>query len=165
MRSTNNATISLGRPITSPVLIPVIHNSTPKCISEPFMVDGEPYKVTCVSFGTPHGAVLVDNVDSVDVPSIGSSLGTHALFPKGASIVFVEVIDSDNLKARIWQQGEGEVEFTTEAACVAATAAMMLQKIMKNETNVALGSLAFHVKWDRGSDNVYLTGSSDLMQA
>lgn len=128
------------------------------------MVNGEVYKVTCVSFGTPHGAVLVDDVDSVDVPSIGSALGTHALFPKGASIVFIQVIDGGTLKARLWQRGEGEIAFTPEAACVAAAVATMLQKIMKHETAVTLGDYTVRVKWDRGVNEVYLTGPAELIQ-
>lgn len=165
MQLTNTTTISLGKPVTAPVLIPVIHDSTPNCINDPFMVNGKLYNVTCVSFGAPYGAVLVDDVDNADVSSIGSALGTHVLFPKGASIVFIQVVDRDSLKARVWRRGEGEAVFTPEAACVAVIVAIMLQKIMKHEADIVMGDHTFHVKWDMWSDNVYLTGPSDLVQA
>ena len=161
----NNTTISLGKPVTVPVLVPVEHKSTPTCINEPFMVNGKPYGVTAVSFGTPHGAVFVDDIDSVDVSSLGSALGTHPLFPKGASIVFVQVIDRDSLKARLWQRGEGEAEFSSEAVCAAAATAMMLQKIIKHETEVCMNGRTFNVQWNRTDENVYLTGAADLIQA
>lgn len=164
MQQANNVTISLGKPITIPVLVPVEHNSTPTCINNPFMVDGKPYKVTTMSFGTPHGAVFVDSTESVDVSDLGSALGTHALFPKGASIVFIQMIDKKTLKARLWQRGEGETAFTSEAACVAGTAAMMLQKILEYEADVIMGGNTFHVKWNRGCDDVTLTGLADLIK-
>lgn len=165
MQSTISATISLGKPITAPALITVAHSSTPNCIDEPFMMDRKPYKFTCVSFGTPHCAVFVDNVDDVDVPALGAKLGTHALFPKGASIVFIQMLDKDSLKARLWQRGKGEATFTPEAACVAGTAAMMLQRVSGYKANVSMDDNTFQVRWDRGGGDVSLTGAAGLVRA
>lgn len=154
----NDKIISMGSPITAPVLVPVEHKSTPTCINDPFMVDGKCYPVTAMSFGTPHGAVFVDDVDSVDVPALGSALGTHPLFPKGASIVFIQVLgkalDKGDLKARVWQHGAGETDFAPEAVCVAGTAAMMLQKILLSKVNVHMGKGRYCVSWDRQTDNI-----------
>ena len=163
MNAANTATISLGKPITIPVLIPVEHKATPTCINNPFMVDGRCYKVTAMSFGSPHGAVLVDDVDSLDVTALGAKLGNHVLFPKGASIVFVQMLDRENLKARLWQRGQGEITFTPEAVCVAATTAMMLQKVLGNTASVSMGGNSFHVKWDRGGE-VCLTGATESFE-
>lgn len=163
MKSMNSATISLGKPITAPVLVPVEHKSTPSCINDPFMVNGTCYKVTAISFETPHGAVIVDDVDNVDVSSIGSALGTHTLFPKGASIVFIQVIDRESIKARLWQKGIGEIEFSCEGACVAVTVSMMLQKVIKQRANVLMGGNTVQVEWDMISD-VKLTGPYDLIK-
>ena len=156
MQSTNSTAISLGKPITSPTLIAVKHRSTPTCINSPFMVSGKCYSVTAMSFGTPHGAVFVEDADNTDVPALGLALGTHPLFPEGASIVFIQVLDNENLKARLWQRGEGEISFTHEAACVAGTATMMLQKTFEDKINVSMGSGTFSMQWDKGSGNVYL---------
>lgn len=166
MQPENNITVSLGKPVTIPVLVPVEHKSTPTCINDPFMVNGERYLITAMSFGTPHGAVVVDDVDSFDVPKLGSALGTHALFPKGASIVFIQVIDTDNLKARLWQRGEGEIPFTPEAVCVAGTAARMLRKTFKDEINVSMSGGKFNVNMSSGKDGneVSITGHADLFK-
>jgi diaminopimelate epimerase len=155
-------TISLGKPVTAPCLVPVLHASTPTCINQPFMVDGEVYRVTALSFGTPHGVVLVDDVAAVDVPKIGSALDTHALFPKGASIVFAQVIDGETIKARLWQNDGGEAVFTHEAACAAVAAAMMLQRLTKYKITVIMGEYTFVSEWDRVGD-ITLTGEAALM--
>lgn len=157
MQVVDKKTISLGKPILSPALIPVTHKSTPNCINETFMVNGEPYKVTALSFGSPHGAVVVDDVDNIDVSSIGSLLGTHPLFPKGASIVFIQILDGESLKARLWQYDTGESAYSPEAACVAATAAMMLHKILIDTVRVSMGCNNYIVEWDKCSANVTLT--------
>ena len=164
MNSENKTTISFGEPITTPCLVPVIHNPPPtRCINKPFNVNGEWYNVTAMSFGSPHGAVFVDDVDSVNVSAIGSMLGTHVLFPKGASIVFIQTLNSETLKIRLWQHSEGEIPFTSEAVCVAGTAAMMLQKTLASKVNILIGNETFQVHWDRCAGSVSLTGACHLI--
>ena len=162
---TNNITISLGEPITAPVLVPVVHNSTRACINNPFKVGREYYKITAMSFGNPHGAVFVEDVDKVDVQALGSALGNHVLFPKGANIVFIQVLDKNNVKARLWQLGEGETTFTAEAACVAGTAAMMCQKTPFSEISVSMGGNVFQMEWNKGKKEVTLIGAENLLAA
>ena len=165
MLSENTVTLSMGEPITAPVLVPVLHSSTPTCINNPFMVNGKCYRVTAMSFGNPHGAVFVDDVDKVDLQTLGSALGNHVLFPKGANIVFIQPVDRENIKARLWQRGDSKVTFTPEAACVAGTAAMMCQKVLYDGANVSLGGNVFRMKWNRGSGEVTLTGPEALLKA
>lgn len=155
MTLTKNNYVSMGKPIKSPCLIPVKHDSTPNCINEPFMVDGEFYKVTCVSFGTPHGVVFTEDVESIDIEHVGASLEMHPLFPEGASIIFVQTLNRQRLKARLWQRGQGKIPYTSEAVCVAMTAAKMLQKI-ETETEVLMGDKNFNVLWNGADENVYL---------
>ncbi len=158
-------TVSLGKPIQAPVLIPVIHAATPNCVNEPFMVDGQSYRVTCVSFGTPHGVVFVDDIESTDVTALGAALGAHSLFPQGASIVFVQALDGEQLKARVWQRGVGEVASTPEALGVALTAACLTQKVFLREADVSMGGHSFHVEWKGEDNSVYVTGPAELLSA
>ncbi len=164
MKKSNTITVSFAEPVTAPVLVPVEHNATPACINDTFMVNGTPYGVTAMSLGSPHAAVLVDDVDSVDVPALGSALGNHVLFPKGASIVFIQMLDSRTLKVRLWQRGEGETEFSSEGACVAGAAAIMLQKTLTRRVSVYMGGGVSQVEWGWGS-GVSLTGPADLLGA
>lgn len=165
MNSTMSKSVSLGKPIMAPCLIPVEHKATPNCINDPFMINGDCYKVTAMSFGSPHGAVFVEDVDAVNVQKIGSSLGTHCLFPKGASIVFIQMLDRETLKARLWQRGKGEIAYTAEAVCVAGVTAMMHQKILTNKASVRMGDNVFQVEWNRGTGDVSITGTADLQEA
>jgi len=156
--------VNMGKPVTAPCLIPVLHASTPKCINSPFMVNGEPYGVTALSFGSPHGAVFVDDVDSVDVAALGAALGTHALFPQGASIVFAQVIDKENVKARLWHRDHAGILFTPEAAAVAGTAAKMLQKVSSGDVAVSMSENTINVGWNHGDDDAVLTGKASLFR-
>jgi len=145
MHAENITTLVMGSPVTTPHSIPVLHTSTPSCVGEPFMVNGEIYRVTALSFGTPHGAVLVEDIDSVDVETLGAALGTHARFPKGASIVFFQVYDKNSIKVRLWQRAIGETPLTPEAVCVAGTAAKMLKKIHTGDVRILMGDYSIQV--------------------
>lgn len=146
--------ISLGKPITIPVLIPVHHKSTPKCINSPFMVNGEAYSVTAMSLGTTYGAVMVDDINQINITAVGHALSTHPLFPEGANIVFIQMLDKSNFKARLFVRGAGEAISSPEAAGVAATTVMMLQKTWENEVNTQMGE-TFRIKWDRCDGEVF----------
>ena len=150
MTRTNAAKIFFEGPVIAPVLVPVVHNAPPACINSPFMANDAVYSVTAMSFGSPHGAVFVDDVDSVDVASLGAALGNHVLFPQGASIVFIQMLDSQTLKARLWQHGAGETDCTPEGACVAGTAAIMLLKTTEHRVRVRMGGTVSEVEWGWG---------------
>lgn len=163
MNSIMCRTVSMGKPIMIPCLIPVKHDSTPNCINDPFVINGKCFKVTAMSFGSPHGAVFVDNIDAVDVQGTGSALGTHSLFPKGANIVFIQILDNETVKARLWHLEKGETDFSAEAVCVSGVTAMMLHKVLTDRVNVYMGDNVFQVQWNRGTYEVYLTGPADLL--
>lgn len=154
--------VSMGRPITAPSLIPAVHKATPACINVPLKLDGGYVKVTALSFCTPHGIVFAQDVDDLDVGRMGAQLGTDAFFPQGASIVFAQMLDGENLKARLWQRGGSEASFTPEAACAAVVAAIMLQMTKAHGAHVAMGQRKCLVTWDMGADNVYMTEPADL---
>jgi len=158
-------TISMGKPVLAPFLVPVKHNATPNCINAPFMINGECYKITAMSFGSPHGAVFMDCIDTSDIPNIGRALGTHSLFPKGANIVFIQMLDNETLNARLWCIGKGETDFSAEAVCVAGVTAMMLHRILSDKATVRMGDYRFTVDWNRGTTETFLTGPAEIFEA
>ncbi len=162
MKILNATTIHYQDPILEPVLIPVEHNATPLCINDTFMVNGTPYGVTAMRLETPYGAVVVDDVEAVDVESLGCALSNHALFSEGANIVFIQVLDRQTLKARLFLRGEGET-VTSEAVCVAGVAAMMLQKTLGQRVRVFMGGGVSVVEWSWGR-GISLTSPTSLLE-
>ncbi len=162
MKILNATTTHYQDPILEPVLIPVEHNATPLCINDTFMVDGKPYGVTAMRLDTPHGAVVVNDVEAVDVESLGAALGNHALFPEGASIVFIQVLDRQTLKARLWRLGKGEA-VTPESVCVAGVAAMMLQRTLGHRVRVFMGGGVSVVDWSWGK-GISLSSPARLLE-
>ena len=49
-------------------------------ISQPMLVRGEVYLVTCVSMGNPHAVVFCDDVDNLPLAEIGPLFERHENF-------------------------------------------------------------------------------------
>ena len=154
--------VSFGSPVMAPYLIPVSHTSSPSCINQPFMVEGQAFHVTSFSLqgaagARPYGAVITDSVEALDVSSQGQALCKHPLFPLGADIVFVEVERKDSLKARLFTKEEGDSGFSERGACAAFVAARILEKTYGSAL-VAMGGKTCRVEWDGVDGDVRLSG-------
>lgn len=52
---------------------------------------GSDWEVTCVSMGNPHAVVFVDDVDAVDLATVGPYFENHPSFPARINTEFVQV--------------------------------------------------------------------------
>ena len=98
--------VDMGSPNWERSSLPMVGQGT--CINENLDVDGEVYKVTCLSMGNPHCVIFVDKVDDFPVEQIGRKIENHKTFPKRTNVGFVQVLNPHELKLRVWERGCGE---------------------------------------------------------
>ena len=137
-----SVSVDMGVPALDVRKIPVIYPKE-QMIEEPLEVDGRIYHVTCISMGNPHCVIFVDeDVREMDLTSIGPKFETHSVFPHGVNTEFVNVIDREHLRMRVWERGSGETLACGTGACAAAVAAMKTE-LCEHRVEVALlgGSL------------------------
>ena len=97
----------MGEPILKPELVPVVGEGE-MLVDEPIMVDGEEYRMTCVSMGNPHAVVFLDeDVKNLEIEKIGPKFENHECFPKRVNTEFVKVIDRQTVEMRVWERGSG----------------------------------------------------------
>ena len=70
--------VDMGAPNWERSSIPMVGQGT--CINENLNVNGETFKVTCLSMGNPHCVIFVDNVDNFPVDQIGPKIENHKVF-------------------------------------------------------------------------------------
>lgn len=128
--------VDMGKAILVPKDIPV-KSDKERFISEPVTVDGSEYKITCVSMGNPHAIVYLDGVDELPLEKMGPSFENHELFPDRINTEFIEVLDSENLKMRVWERGSGETFACGTGAC-ASVVASVLNGYCKKGTEVTV---------------------------
>ncbi len=110
------------------------------CINEALKVeDDEIYNVTCLSMGNPHCVIFVENVDESPVEYIGPIIENHDAFPKRTNVGFVQVLNKNELKVRVWERGCGETQACGTGTCAAVAAANKLGKVKDKVTVHVLG--------------------------
>src|SRR3990172_7593637 len=99
------------------------------CIDQNLQVDGEQYKITCLSVGNPHCVVFVTEVESFPVEVVGPKIENHKLFPKKTNVEFVQVLNENELRVRVWERGCGETFACCTGACASVAAGKLLGKV------------------------------------
>ena len=134
------AVVDMGPAELSPELIPVkISGEEREGISVPCVVDrkvrigGEDYSITCVSMGNPHAVVFVDEVEDLDLPSIGPKFERNELFPESVNTEFVKVLGENELRMRVWERGSGETWACGTGTCATVVAACLSGYTKKGE--------------------------------
>jgi len=149
--------VNLGRPILRPDLIPIDAGGE-LFVDQPITVLGQRYEVTCVSMGNPHAVVFVQHLDRVDLPVLGPAFEHHPLFPERVNTEFVQVLDRQTLKMRVWERGSGETLACGTGAAASAVAAI-LNGLCDNVVTVQLLGGDLEIEWDRDNTGfVYQTG-------
>ena len=155
------ATVDMGKAELAPARIPVKFEGL-TAVDRPITVGGEEYRITCVSMGNPHGVVFCKSPDAVPLETVGPLFEHHELFPERINTEFIQVIDRQTLKMRVWERGSGETWACGTGACAAAVAAVENGFCDKNtDITVKLRGGELVIRYT--DDTVYLTGSAETV--
>ena len=154
--------VNMGEAILNPKDIPVNINKD-KIVNETITVDNKEYDITCVSMGNPHCIVYMDNIDDLEIDKIGPKFENHELFPERINTEFLEVIDKNTIKMRVWERGSGETYACGTGAC-AATVASVLNNYCNIDEEVTVKLLGGDLKIKYLSNGlVYMTGPAEFV--
>lgn len=153
----NEVIVDMGEPMFQDKNIP--YN-----VYEPFNkdldidVNKEKMRFTVVSMGNPHAITFIENVDDLNIEKYGPIIEKNPIFPNRTNVEFVEVIDKNNIKVRVWERGVGETFACGTGACAAVVASGLNGYTGENVTvNLPGGKL--QIEW--GKDNhIYMQGTA-----
>jgi diaminopimelate epimerase len=110
-----------------------------------------------VGMGNPHAVFFVDDLDAIDIQSVGPTLENDALFPERANIGFVQVLARDELRLRVWERGAGLTLACGSGACAALVATHRRGKCDRRaRLHVDGGSLI--IEWRAEDGHVLMSG-------
>jgi diaminopimelate epimerase len=110
-----------------------------------------------VGMGNPHAVFFVDDLDAVDLTSVGPVLENHALFPEQANIGMVQVLGADALRLRVWERGAGLTRACGSGACAALVAAHRRGKCGRR-AHLTLDGGALIIEWRADDGHVLMSG-------
>lgn len=151
--------VDMGEPILEPENIPVISKEAPvKDLT--INADDKNLKFTCVSMGNPHAITFIkEDVNEFDVHKYGKIVENSKEFPKKTNVEFINIIDKNNIKMRVWERGTGETLACGTGAC-ASTVASILNGYTDRKVNVELLGGTLEIEWNEKDSHIYMTGSA-----
>ena len=151
--------VDMGEPILKPEDIPVLAEKEP-VLMEDLEVDGETFRMNCVSMGNPHAVIFVEEeVAKLPLQEMGPKFENHPRFPKRINTEFARVLDRKNIEMRVWERGSGETLACGTGACATAVAAI-LNGLADEEVTIHLRGGDLRIRWDREKNRVFMTGSA-----
>lgn len=152
----------MGEPIINSKDVPVNFEKE-TVINEPVNIADGKYNITCVSMGNPHCIVYMKDIDNLNLTEIGPKFENDSLFPERINTEFVEIINENTIKMRVWERGSGETLACGTGAC-ASVVASILNGYCKKDEDITVKLIGGDLKI-RYSNNgfVYMTGPAEFV--
>jgi len=113
--------------------------------------------VAPVSMGNPHAVLLVDDVDTAPVGTVGPQVQASPRFPRGVNVGFLQVLDRGHVRLRVFERGVGETLACGTGSCAAVVAGIRLGLLDADVQVQARGGL-LSIAWAGGTAPVMMTG-------
>ena len=155
----NDVIVNMGPPILSPADIPFVPESIDKTQSTTYKIDVAGYgtvELGAVSMGNPHGVILVDSVEDAPVELLGPLVECHSSFPQKVNVGFMEIVNRNHIKLRVFERGSGETKACGTGACGAVVSGIV-RGLLDSRVQVDLPGGSLTIEWD-GQGDVIMTG-------
>lgn len=150
--------VDMGEPRLERADIPMV-GPPGKVLDEPLKIGSVAYRITAVSMGNPHCIVFVPDVDQIQLQALGPRIETHPSFPRKTNVEFIQVLNRDEVKMRVWERGAGETMACGTGACAAAVACVLNGHTGRKVTvHLSAGDLL--IEW-AVNNRIYMTGPAE----
>ena len=147
-------TVDMGEPILNKEEIPFISDSK---FVELKVLDRE-FVFTPVSMGNPHAITFIKELDTFDIDKYGKIVESDSHFPNKTNVEFIEIIDKNNIKMRVYERGTGETLACGTGASASVVAAY-LNNLTDRTVNVKLLGGSLNINYNEDG-HVYMTGEA-----
>ena len=157
VKDDNQIRVNMGEPIWEPAKIPFTANKFEKN----YILRTDIQTVLCgaVSMGNPHCVVQVDDIQTANVEQLGPLLESHERFPERVNAGFMQIINKEHIKLRVYERGAGETQACGSGAC-AAVAVGIMQGLLNNRVQVDLPGGSLIIEWNGVGHQLYMTGEA-----
>ncbi|MEY4362958.1 MAG: putative Diaminopimelate epimerase [Pseudomonadota bacterium] len=121
------------------------------------LANGDQVQVGVVSMGNPHAVQRVDDVEHAPVSEQGPLIENHAAFPNRVNAGFMQVINRQEIRLRVFERGAGETLACGTGACAAVVAGVRWGWLdAQVQVHTRGGDLT--IAWAGEGQPVYMTG-------
>jgi diaminopimelate epimerase len=148
-------TVNMGIPKHLPEEIPIKAVHVEKFYSA--IVDGVERAFGAVSVGNPHAVLQVNDIDHAPVATLGPKLENHTIFPERANIGFMQIINRQHIKLRVYERGAAETLACGSGACAAVVIGIE-QNLLDAQVKVELSGGSLDISWLGHGQPVFMDG-------
>jgi diaminopimelate epimerase len=159
LREDGLVSVAMGIPDFDPASLP-FEAEHPLADTHRIDLPGGPVEFAVVSMGNPHAVVMVPNVATAPVDSVGPALENHVRFPRRVNVGFMEIVDAQHVRLRVHERGAGETPACGTGAC-AAVAIGRRAGLLDAEVEVEVAGGSLRVQWEGPGQPVWLTGPAE----
>ncbi len=120
-------------------------------------IDGEP---GAAGMGNPHCVFVVDDVDAVNLATVGPIYEHHELFPERTNVEYIQILDRENIRMRVWERGGMITLACGSGACAVAVVAHR-KGLAERKVTIHLDGGPLEIDWR--DDGVWMTGATQLV--
>ncbi len=147
--------VNMGYPKFLPQHIPFLADE-PENLYSLALANNESLTIDVVNMGNPHAVTVVQDVLKADVAGMGPQIESHERFPQRVNAGFMQIIDENHARLRVFERGVGETLACGTGACAAAVSGMR-RGLLANAVEIELAGGKLQIEWKEG-DVVWMTG-------
>ncbi len=125
-------------------------------------IENEDMKLKCVSMGNPHAVTTVEDLDEMNIENYGPIIENDTNFPERTNVEFVEILDENNIKMRVWERGAKETLACGTGAC-ASVVICNISGYTNRLVNVYLLGGTLTIYWNEIDNHVYMKGPAQTV--
>jgi diaminopimelate epimerase len=148
-------TVNMGAPIFDPSQIPFVSDSHE--VIQPLQLANETVQITAISMGNPHAVQVVADIEAAPVTTQGPFIERHPRFPRRVNAGYMQVVDREHIRLRVFERGSGETLSCGTGACAAVVAGIR-RKLLDNTVQVATRGGLLTITWAGEHSPVMMTG-------
>lgn len=147
--------VNMGQPKFLPQEIPFIADE-PDNLYDLMLANEEKLSIDVVNMGNPHAVTIVQDILTADVSRLGPQIESHERFPQRVNAGFMQILDEQHARLRVFERGVGETLACGTGACAAAVSGMR-RGLLASKVEIELAGGKLQIEWKEG-DVVWMTG-------
>ncbi len=159
-QDTGDITVNMGVPDFEPRKLPFLVDAREAHYL--INLDDKQIMFGAVSMGNPHVVIQVDDVSRAPVAQWGAAIESHHWFPERVNVGFMQILDQDRIRLRVFERGVGETLACGTGAC-AAVAVGIDWGVLNKRVTVELPGGNLLIEWDNNQAPVYMTGPAQTV--
>ncbi|WP_019451100.1 diaminopimelate epimerase [Cupriavidus sp. BIS7] len=162
LQDDGQVTVDMGEPELTPARVPFIADGLPtRSDGEDTLygleVNGRTEWISAVSMGNPHAVQVVEDVERFPVLQDGPVIEHHKAFPNRVNAGFMQIVNRNTVRLRVFERGAGETLACGTGACAAVVAGIR-RGLLDSPVKVHTHGGDLTIAWHGNGQSVQMTG-------